>query len=85
MAGSSDELMGDSYSSSEIDVASDYDNISAPRRVAPKYTVPSRELTAVEIPAIVENPDRAVRAFGRVASLAHVSVPAARLSLNTHW
>jgi general transcription factor 3C polypeptide 5 (transcription factor C subunit 1) len=41
---------------------------------APRYAIPRRELTAVEIPAVVENIDRAVRAFGRVPSLRHVSV-----------
>lgn len=41
---------------------------------APRYAIPQRELTAVEIPAVVENIDRAVRAFGRVPSLRHVSV-----------
>lgn len=40
---------------------------------APRYAIPRRDLTAVEIPAVVENIDRAVRAFGRVPSLRHVS------------
>ncbi|KAI8657875.1 hypothetical protein NCS57_01167100 [Fusarium keratoplasticum] len=39
---------------------------------APKYTVPARVLGAVEIPAVVENVDRAVKAFGRVPNLQHV-------------
>ncbi|KAL6902449.1 RNA polymerase III transcription factor IIIC subunit domain-containing protein [Trichoderma evansii] len=42
---------------------------------APRYGIPRRELTAVEIPAVVENIDRAVRAFGRVPSLRHVLDP----------
>ncbi|KAK6453180.1 hypothetical protein FP744_10009432 [Trichoderma asperellum] len=42
---------------------------------APRYAIPQRELTAVEIPAVVENIDRAVRAFGRVPSLRHVLDP----------
>lgn len=41
---------------------------------APRYAIPRRDLTAVEIPAVVENIDRAVRAFGRVPSLRHVSI-----------
>lgn len=53
------------------------EGISIPRDTengAPRYAIPRRELTAVEIPAVVENIDRAVRAFGRVPSLRHVSV-----------
>ncbi|UKZ72743.1 hypothetical protein TrVFT333_000377 [Trichoderma virens FT-333] len=42
---------------------------------APRYAIPSRELTAVEIPAVVEDIDRAVKAFGRAPSLRHVTVP----------
>lgn len=53
---------------------------------APRYSIPRRDLTAVEIPAVVENIDRAVRAFGRVPSLRHVSVEAAAhlFALLTH-
>lgn len=40
---------------------------------APRYPIPSRRLAAVEIPAVVNNIDRAVKAFGRVPSLSHVS------------
>lgn len=40
---------------------------------APRYPVPSRRLAAVEIPAVVKDIDRAVKAFGRVSSLSHVS------------
>lgn len=47
----------------------------APSDIAPKYTVPSRILGAVEIPAIVNDVDRAVKAFGRVPSLQHVGPP----------
>ncbi|KAG5813118.1 hypothetical protein H9Q74_003833 [Fusarium xylarioides] len=39
---------------------------------APRYTVPSRAIGAVEIPAVVENIDRTVKAFGRVPNLQHV-------------
>ncbi|KAF5024025.1 hypothetical protein F66182_3912 [Fusarium sp. NRRL 66182] len=39
---------------------------------APRYTVPSRVLGAVEVPAVVENVDRTVKAFGRVPNLQHV-------------
>lgn len=42
---------------------------------APRYSIPRRDLTAVEIPAVVENIDRAVGAFGRVPSLRHVLDP----------
>lgn len=52
---------------------------------APRYAIPRRDLTAVEIPAVVENIDRAVMAFGRVPSLRHVSVePVAHLFISTH-
>lgn len=40
---------------------------------ASRFRIPPRDLAAVEIPAIVENIDRAVKAFGRVPSLEHVS------------
>ena len=40
---------------------------------APRYPIPSRELSAVEVPAIINNIDRAVKAFGRVPDLSHVS------------
>lgn len=43
------------------------------RQGAPRYTIPARKLAAVEIPAVVQDVDRAVRAFGRVANLNHVS------------
>lgn len=39
---------------------------------APKYTIPPRVLGAVEIPAVVENVDRAVKAFGRTPSFPQV-------------
>lgn len=39
---------------------------------APRYPIPRRSMGAVEIPAVVQNVDRAVQAFGRVPSLAHV-------------
>lgn len=40
---------------------------------APKYPIPNRDLGAVEIPAVVENVDRAVKAFGRTPSFQQVS------------
>lgn len=40
---------------------------------APRYSIPQRHLSAVEIPAVVENVDRTIKAFGRNATLAHVS------------
>ncbi|PHH88603.1 hypothetical protein CDD83_7330 [Cordyceps sp. RAO-2017] len=42
---------------------------------APRYEVPSRRLAAVELPAVVKNIDRAVKAFGRVPSLSHAMDP----------
>ena len=41
---------------------------------APRYPIPRRKLSAVEIPAVVQNMDRAVKAFGRVSTLNHVSI-----------
>lgn len=41
--------------------------------MAPRYLIPSRSMGAVEVPAVVNNVDRAIKAFGRVRSLAHVS------------
>lgn len=40
---------------------------------APRYSIPHRVLGAVEIPAVVENVDRAVKAFGRTPSFQQVS------------
>lgn len=45
---------------------------------APRFRIAPRVLAAVEIPAVVENIDRAVKAFGRVPTLAHVSCIARR-------
>ncbi|EXU97841.1 RNA polymerase III transcription factor (TF)IIIC subunit [Metarhizium robertsii] len=42
---------------------------------APRFRIPPRDLAAVEIPAVVENIDRAVKAFGRVPSLEHLMDP----------
>ncbi|KAG6041593.1 hypothetical protein E4U41_003330 [Claviceps citrina] len=42
---------------------------------APRYRIPPRHLSAVEIPAVVENVDRAVQALGRNPTLAHVMDP----------
>jgi general transcription factor 3C polypeptide 5 (transcription factor C subunit 1) len=39
---------------------------------APRFPIAQRTLAAVEIPAVVENIDRTVKAFGRVPNLAHV-------------
>lgn len=41
---------------------------------APRYPIPHRKLAAVEVLAVVKDPDRMVKAFGRVPSLNHVSV-----------
>lgn len=39
---------------------------------APTYSIPNRDIAAVEIPAVVKNIDRTVAAFGRVSSFDHV-------------
>lgn len=39
---------------------------------APRYSIPAKLFAAVEVPAVVQNLDRAVKAFGRVPSLQHV-------------
>lgn len=39
---------------------------------APRYSIPAKVFAAVEVPAVVRNLDRAVKAFGRVPSLQHV-------------
>ncbi|KAJ4024490.1 tau 95 subunit of transcription factor TFIIIC [Fusarium irregulare] len=39
---------------------------------APRYTIPERVIGAVEIPAVVNNPDRAVKTFGRHPHLQHL-------------
>lgn len=41
---------------------------------APRYSIPQRRLTAVEVPAVVQNVDRAIKAFGRNSALSHVSI-----------
>lgn len=40
---------------------------------APRYPISHRRLTAVEVPAIVQDVDRAIKAFGRHSALSHVS------------
>ena len=47
---------------------------------APRYSIARREFGAVEIPAVVQNVDRAVQAFGRVPSLEHVSADPAKFA-----
>ncbi|OAA38444.1 Transcription factor IIIC, subunit 5 [Beauveria brongniartii RCEF 3172] len=42
---------------------------------APIYLIPNRKIAAVEIPAVVQNIDRAISAFGRVPSFEHVLDP----------
>ncbi|OAA41656.1 Transcription factor IIIC, subunit 5 [Metarhizium rileyi] len=42
---------------------------------APRFRIPPRDLAAVEMPAVVENIDRAVKAFGRVPTLEHLMDP----------
>ncbi|KAK5993941.1 Transcription factor tau subunit sfc1 [Cladobotryum mycophilum] len=48
---------------------------SPPQDGAPRYPIVHREFSAVEVPAVVENIDRAVKAFGRVPTLRHVLDP----------
>lgn len=48
-------------------------SVPVPTNAAPRYSIPRRNLSAVEIPAVVQNIDRAVQAFGRAPSLKHVS------------
>lgn len=43
-----------------------------PSESAPAYPVPHRSLAAVEVPAVVKNVDRTIKAFGRGPSLKHV-------------
>jgi hypothetical protein len=69
----SDENDYDSYDDTQFD---DDNGERASESVhpdsAPRYTIPERVIGAVEIPAIVENPDRAVKTFGRHPHLQHV-------------
>lgn len=41
---------------------------------APRYVVPHRDLAAVEFPAVIQDVDRAVKTFGRLPTLQHVSL-----------
>lgn len=54
---------------------------------APSYAIPARGLAAVEVPAVVNNIDRAVKAFGRVPSLRLVClrVPILLTRLGLGW
>ncbi|KAH7318186.1 RNA polymerase III transcription factor IIIC subunit-domain-containing protein [Stachybotrys elegans] len=47
----------------------------SPEDSAPRYPIPLRALSAVEVPATVQNVDRAVRAFGKHPDLRHVLDP----------
>ena len=73
------DLIGESEEAAGQPAPEDVD--VAPEDAAPRYPIPSRYLAAVEIPAVVENIDRAVKAFGRAPSLAHVSINRRRLAL----
>ncbi|POR31041.1 Transcription factor tau subunit sfc1 [Tolypocladium paradoxum] len=68
LIGSSDEAAGQPAP----EIADD----DSPEDGAPRYPIPLRYLAAVEIPAVVENIDRAVKAFGRTPSLTHALDPA---------
>jgi general transcription factor 3C polypeptide 5 (transcription factor C subunit 1) len=74
MNSSSDETPYRDSSPEDVQDENDQEPIAgpAPPDMAPKYTVPNRILGAVEIPAVVNDVDRAVQAFGRVSSLQHV-------------
>lgn len=81
---SSDEDFSRGSSPEDLQHESDEEPIAgpAPPDAAPKYTVPNRVLGAVEIPAVVQNVDRAVQAFGRGPSLQHVRLfPGMHLSI----
>lgn len=64
---SDDEL----YPTNARELLQDLQNAPATRG-APIYTIPSRDLSAVEVPAVVNDVDRAMRAFGRAPSLENV-------------
>ncbi|PHH70908.1 hypothetical protein CDD82_6853 [Ophiocordyceps australis] len=61
------------HANTESDV--DWPDDQEPVDQAPRYPLPCRPLTAVEIPAVVNNVDRAIKAFGRSPSLSHVLDP----------
>ncbi|KAJ4148589.1 hypothetical protein LMH87_003053 [Akanthomyces muscarius] len=42
---------------------------------APTFTIPNTEIAAVEIPAVVQDIDRAIKAFGRLPSFEHILDP----------
>ena len=44
-----------------------------PRSRAPKYSVPSRTIAALEHPMIVKDVDKAIKTFGNNPAFSHVS------------
>jgi hypothetical protein len=45
-----------------------------PQETAPKYPIPQRRIGAVEVPMIVINTDRGVKAFGNLQGFQQVSL-----------
>lgn len=74
----------DDYDSDDIQQNGGHVDILDPSTsgAAPRYKIDPRVLGAVEIPAVVENVDRAVKAFGRVPNLQHVSLCSQLLPTN---
>lgn len=63
----------ESHAEDDNELSEDIDEeLEEPPR-APRYPVPQRRLAAVEVPAVVENIDRTIKAFGRTSALSYVS------------
>ncbi|KAM3464395.1 hypothetical protein NHJ6243_002451 [Beauveria neobassiana] len=73
--GNGKEASASDYSVLDSTVPGPSSTRDAPSQNAPIYIIPNRKIAAVEIPAVVQNIDRAISAFGRVPSFEHVLDP----------
>lgn len=70
--GNGKEASASDYSVLDSTVPGPSSTRDASSQNAPIYIIPNRKIAAVEIPAVVQNIDRAISAFGRVPSFEHV-------------
>ncbi|KAM3470148.1 hypothetical protein MY5147_006585 [Beauveria neobassiana] len=73
--GNGKEASASDYSVLDSTVPGPSSTRDASSQNAPIYIIPNRKIAAVEIPAVVQNIDRAISAFGRVPSFEHVLDP----------
>lgn len=58
-------------------------DIDEEQTMAPRYEIPDRIVSAIEVPANIQNADRAIKALGRASNLSHVHRPPLALSIGS--